>query len=57
MPDYQKLYLKMFNATEKAIEILVNAQKECEEMYISQQPKIDVIINKATQNEKTKNKP
>jgi len=49
MPDYKKMYLKMFNAAEDAInaaeqaaavlektaKALIAAQQECEEMYIS----------------------
>ena len=34
MPDYRKMYLKMAQETEKAIRILIAAQKECEELYI-----------------------
>ncbi|MBD5118507.1 MAG: hypothetical protein HDT37_05300 [Clostridiales bacterium] len=35
MPDYQKMYLTLFRATENAIELLIAAQRECEELYIS----------------------
>ena len=42
MADYKKMYLTMFNATEDAInalenvrQALINAQRECEELYIS----------------------
>ena len=35
MPDYQKLYQKLFRATGHAINILIDAQRECEELYIS----------------------
>lgn len=35
MPDYQELYVKLFRATEEAIQILIAAQRECEELYIS----------------------
>lgn len=35
MPDYKKMYLTMFHATESAIELLIAAQQECEELYIS----------------------
>ena len=34
--DYKEMYLKMVRATEKAIDILIRAQQECEEMYIEQ---------------------
>ena len=33
MIDYKDLYLRMFRATEKAINIMMEAQRECEEMY------------------------
>ena len=35
MPDYKAMYLSLFNAVTDAIEILCEAQKKTEEMYIS----------------------
>ena len=42
MVDYKKMYLTMFNATEDAInalenvrQALIQAQQDCEEMYVS----------------------
>lgn len=35
MVDYKEMYKKMFQAAELAINILIAAQRECEEMYIS----------------------
>ena len=35
MYNYKEMYLKLFRATEKAINCLINAQRECEELYIS----------------------
>ena len=35
MPDYKEIYLKLFRATETAISCLIEAQRECEEMYIN----------------------
>ena len=42
MVDYKKMYLTMFNATEdaintmeKVIQSLIQAQQDCEELYIS----------------------
>ena len=42
MVDYKKMYLTMFNATEDAInalenvrQALIQAQRDCEELYIS----------------------
>jgi len=34
MPDYKEMYLKMVRATEAAMDCLIAAQRECEEMYI-----------------------
>lgn len=36
MPDYKEMYIKMFRASEEAVNILITAQQECEEMYIRQ---------------------
>ena len=35
-PNYKEMYFKLMNATEKAIEILIQAQNECEEIYIQE---------------------
>ena len=35
MPDYREMYLKMMRASEQALRILIKAQQECEEMYLS----------------------
>lgn len=35
MPDYRKMYLEMIHETEKAIQILVNVQRQCEDIYIN----------------------
>lgn len=35
MPDYKKMYFKLFRATEQAMNLLITAQRECEELYIS----------------------
>ena len=35
MPNYKELYIKMMRASEQAIRILIKAQQECEELYIS----------------------
>lgn len=34
-PNYKEMYLKLFRASENAINLLVSAQQECEEMYLS----------------------
>ena len=35
MADYKEMYFKLLNATEDAIRLLIKAQQECEELYIS----------------------
>lgn len=35
MPDYKEMYLTMMRTSEEAIRILVAAQQQCEEAYIS----------------------
>ena len=34
MPDYKEMYLKMMRASEEAVRILIQAQQECEEIYL-----------------------
>lgn len=34
-PDYKELYLSLFRASEKAIQILIQAQQMCEEEILS----------------------
>lgn len=35
MADYKEMYLLLMRETEKAIRILIKAQQDCEEMYLS----------------------
>lgn len=35
MPDYKEMYLHLMRETEKAVRIMIQAQQECEEMYLS----------------------
>ncbi len=35
MHDYKQLYIKLFGATEDAIQRLIEVQRECEEIIIS----------------------
>lgn len=35
MDNYKEMYLKLFHATEDAINRLIKAQRECEELYLS----------------------
>ena len=41
MPDYKEMYLTMVRATEKAINILIEAQRKCEDIYINASSKED----------------
>ena len=34
MADYKKMYVTMVDAAEKAMELLIGAQRQCEELYI-----------------------
>ena len=35
MPDYQEMYCTMVRATEEAMNVLIKAQRDCEELYIN----------------------
>ncbi len=37
--DYKEMYLKMVRATEEAMNILIRAQRECEEIYLDEEEK------------------
>lgn len=53
MPDYKELYLKQFRASEKAVNGLIAAQRECEELYLSQdepEPYISLLPPEKTKN-------
>ncbi|WP_164919060.1 MULTISPECIES: hypothetical protein [Acutalibacteraceae] len=44
MPDYKDMYQKLFCATENAIDMLISAQREVEEVYISDpEPEIKLV--------------
>ena len=44
MPDYKEMYLKLFRASEEAVNVIIAAQRECEEMYVSApEPELKVI--------------
>lgn len=43
MPDYKKMYLTLLHGTEQAITALIEAQRACEEIYISE-PESDLRI-------------
>lgn len=35
MPDFEEMYYKMMRASYKALRTIIEAQRECEEMYCS----------------------
>ena len=35
MPDFEEMYYTLMRASEEALRIMIEAQKECEEMYIA----------------------
>ena len=35
MTDYKEMYLTLFRASEEALDILIAAQRKCEEMYLA----------------------
>ena len=39
MPNYKAMYLDLFNSVTKAVEILCDAQKKAEELYINSSEK------------------
>lgn len=53
MPNYKEMYLKLFRASEQAVNTLIAAQRECEELYISQ-PEPDLkVVSISTENKKS----
>lgn len=43
MTNYKEMYREMFIAVTKAINILVEAQQKCEELYIDAEAKANII--------------
>lgn len=37
MPDFEEMYYTLMRASEEALRIMIEAQKECEEMHIAQE--------------------
>ena len=61
MPDYKEMYLRMVRKTEKsvtrmeqALNILIAAQRECEEMYINAPDPIIKLSNLNTEKQQMK---
>ena len=49
MADYKELYLTMLRASEQAINILIEAQQKCEELYMRQPGPELLVISHETQ--------
>ena len=44
MPDYKEMYLKLFRASEEAVDLLIAAQRECEELYVNApEPELKIL--------------
>lgn len=56
MPDYETRYFTMFRATDQAIRLLIQAQRECEELYACwpRQPKADALVSQAKSGDGTR---
>lgn len=37
MADYKEMYLHLMRETEKAVQILIQAQRDCEELYLQEE--------------------
>ena len=53
LPDYEELYYSMFRATEKAISILIDAQRKAEETILSDETQAIIRLT-AQENANTK---
>ncbi len=52
MPDYKKMYLKMFRASEQVVNLFIAAQRECEELSISDPSQDFKILSLTPKNKK-----
>ncbi len=53
MADFEEMYYELFRATEKAINILIEVQNKCEDMFINApECKISTFPDKNTKNNK-----
>lgn len=44
MPDYREMYLHLMRETERAVRILIDAQRACEELYLRDEgPRVTVL--------------
>ena len=53
MPDYKKMYLRLFQATGDAINLLVEAQRECEEMFLADETQQPIVLPKPDKTEES----
>lgn len=54
MPDYGEMYLHLMRETERALRILIEAQRTCEELYLRDEgPKITVLPGGAAEPQET----
>ena len=52
MPNYKEMYFSLFRATEKAISLLISAQQECEELYLSA-PEPELLVLPSQESDQT----
>ena len=52
MPDYKEMYLSLFRATEKAINLFIAAQQECEKLYLSA-PEPELLVLSSQKSDQT----
>lgn len=53
VPDYREMYLHLMRETERAIRILIEAQRTCEEVYLrDEEPHLTVLPGGAAENRK-----
>ncbi|WP_312644371.1 hypothetical protein [Hydrogenoanaerobacterium sp.] len=53
MPDYKEMYFKLFRASEQTINTLITAQRECEELYISQPDPDSKVLSISSESNKS----
>ena len=51
MPNYKEMYLDLMRTAETAINLIIDAQRRCEELYINGDKDTVVQISRATDDE------
>ena len=46
MADYQEMYFTLMRASEKAIQTIIEAQRKCEELYLSGETQTIQLLSK-----------